>query len=52
VFLAGTLAYSTRRPTLWPRVFGYHELFHLAVVVGSVAYFLVVVRFVAPLAPP
>jgi hypothetical protein len=30
VFPAGTLAYGTRRPTLWPRVFGYHELFHLA----------------------
>jgi len=51
VFLAGTLAYSVRRPALWPRVFGYHELFHVAVVIGSVAYFLVVVRFVAPLGP-
>jgi predicted membrane channel-forming protein YqfA (hemolysin III family) len=52
VFLAGTIAHSTRRPTLWPRVVCYHELFHLAVVVSGAAYFLDVVRFVAPPAPP
>lgn len=51
VFVAGTLAYSVRRPALWPQVFGYHELFHLAVVMGSGAYFLVVMQFVVPVAP-
>src|ERR1700730_7878436 len=30
----GAAAYAFRRPRLWPRVFGYHELFPLAVITG------------------
>jgi len=36
-------AYAFRRPRLWPRVFGYHELFHLAVISASVTFYVVVV---------
>ncbi len=50
LFMAGALAYSLRRPVLWPRVFGYHELFHLTVIGGNGAFFLFMVQYVAPLA--
>src|SRR6267378_660025 len=32
----GAAAYAFKRPRLWPRVFGYHELFHVAVITASV----------------
>lgn len=31
----GAVAYGTRRPRLAPRVFGYHELFHVCTLVGA-----------------
>jgi len=50
--LGGTLAYTRRWPTPWPRVFGYHELFHLAVIAAHVVFFLFVVRDIVPLLRP
>jgi hemolysin III len=44
----GAAAYAFRRPRLWPRVFGYHELFHLAVISASVTFYVVVVRYAVP----
>lgn len=47
--LGGTLVYARRRPALWPRVFGYHELFHLAVIAAQGVFLLFIVREVVPL---
>ena len=33
-YTLGALAYGLKRPQLFPRVFGYHELFHAATLVG------------------
>jgi hemolysin III len=33
-YTLGALAYGLKRPRLFPRVFGYHELFHAATLVG------------------
>ena len=38
----GALVYATRRPNPSPRVFGYHEVFHLMVIAASVCHFIVV----------
>lgn len=42
LYTVGALVYARRRPNLFPRVFGYHELFHLLVVVGGLLVFGVV----------
>src|SRR5207245_126794 len=42
------IAYAFRRPRLWPRVFGYHEVFHLAVITASVTFFAIVVYYAVP----
>jgi len=34
-YSAGALVYARKRPDPWPRVFGYHEVFHLLVIVAS-----------------
>jgi hemolysin III len=44
----GAAAYAFKRPRLWPRVFGYHEVFHLAVITASITFYVVVVSFAVP----
>ena len=44
----GAAAYAFRRPRLWPRVFGYHEVFHLAVITASITFYVIVVRYAVP----
>jgi hemolysin III len=44
----GAAAYAFKRPRLWPRVFGYHEVFHLAVITASVTFYVIVVHFAVP----
>ena len=44
----GAAAYAFKRPNPWPRVFGYHELFHLAVITASVTFYVIVVRYAVP----
>jgi hemolysin III len=34
-YSVGALVYALKRPDPWPRVFGYHEIFHMLVVVAS-----------------
>ncbi|MGA7833692.1 MAG: hemolysin III family protein [Acidimicrobiales bacterium] len=38
-YTLGALAYGLRRPRLSPRIFGYHELFHAATLVGAGLHF-------------
>jgi hemolysin III len=44
----GAVVYATRKPRLWPRVFGYHELFHLAVISASVTFYVIVFHYAVP----
>ena len=46
VYTAGALVYATKRPDPWPRVFGFHEVFHACTLVGS-GLFAYLVAFVA-----
>ena len=57
IVLAGGLLYTvgmvflvTNRPRLWPRVFSYHEVFHVMVVSATSLHYLVIWRYVVPLA--
>lgn len=47
-YTVGTVVFATRRPRLFPKVFSYHELFHVLVVAGSALHFLAVLWFVMP----
>lgn len=47
-YTAGAVVYAVRRPDPYPRVFGYHEIFHTCTVVGAVLHFVMVARFVLP----
>jgi hemolysin III len=44
----GAAVYAFKRPSPWPRVFGYHELFHLAVITASVTFYVIVIHYAVP----
>jgi hemolysin III len=46
VYTVGALVYARKRPDPWPKVFGFHEVFHACTVVGA-ALFAYVVAFIA-----
>jgi hemolysin III len=48
-YTAGAVIYALKRPDPAPNVFGFHEIFHIFVMLGSVCHFLGIVRAVLPL---
>ncbi len=46
IFTIGAMIYLVRRPDPWPDVYGYHEVFHLVIILGCAAHFAAVVRLV------
>jgi len=48
LYTVGGIVYAVRRPDPWPRVFGYHEVFHLLVVAGSAVHYSLIAAFVLP----
>ncbi len=45
-YTIGTIVYATKRPRLFPRIFSYHELFHILVIAGSSLHFWAIARYV------
>ncbi len=48
LYTLGGLVYALRRPNPWPRVFGYHEVFHLLVIAGSAAHYSLIAIYILP----
>jgi hemolysin III len=48
LYSLGAGSYATRRPRLWPRFFGYHEVFHLLVIGASTVLFLFMLLRIVP----
>ena len=48
LYTIGGIIYAARRPNPWPRVFGYHEVFHLFVIAGSALHFALVAIYLMP----
>ena len=47
LYTVGAVVYALRRPNPFPRVFGFHEVFHALVVVGSTLHFALIAGYVA-----
>ena len=47
-YTAGAVVYALRRPDPRPATFGYHEIFHVLVVVAAAAHFTAVAAFAVP----
>ena len=48
LYTIGGIIYAARRPDPWPRVFGYHEVFHVLVIAGSALHYTLVAAYLMP----
>ena len=48
VYSLGALVYAWQRPDPWPRVFGFHEVFHTLVIAAAVVHFVAMAGWVIP----
>ncbi len=48
LYTLGAIAYALRKPILWSRIFGFHEVFHLATILANGAFFAFMVMYVVP----
>ncbi len=46
LYTLGGVIYAAGRPNPWPRIFGYHEVFHVLVVAGSALHYSAVAFYV------
>jgi len=49
LYSIGAVIYALKRPNLIPNVLGFHELFHIFVVLGSLSHFWVMYNYVSTL---
>jgi hemolysin III len=48
LYSGGAIVYARQRPDPWPRVFGFHELFHTLVIAAAVLHFVAMAGWVIP----
>lgn len=47
-FTLGALVYAFKKPDWYPNVFGFHELWHVFVILGCLCHFIVIAVYIAP----
>jgi hemolysin III len=48
LYTVGAVVYATRRPDPWPRVFGFHEVFHALVIAAAAMHFVAMAGWIIP----
>jgi hemolysin III len=48
LYSIGAVVYALRRPDPWPRVFGFHEVFHAFVIAAALCHFVAMAGWVVP----
>jgi hemolysin III len=46
-YTGGSIIYGLKKPNPWPAVFGFHEIFHVLVLLGTFCHFWMMYRFIA-----
>ena len=44
-YTAGGVIYAIQKPNIFPSWLGFHELFHVFVILGSTAHYVMILRF-------
>ncbi|NMB54680.1 MAG: hemolysin III family protein [Leptolinea sp.] len=47
-FTLGAVIYITRKMDFWPGVFGFHEIWHIFVILGCLCHFIMIACYIAP----
>jgi hemolysin III len=48
LYTVGAVVFALGRPDPWPRVFGFHEIFHVFVILAAVAHFVAMAGWIVP----
>jgi hemolysin III len=48
LYSIGAVVYARKRPDPWPRIFGFHELFHALVIAAALLHFVAMAGWVIP----
>ena len=48
LYTVGAVVYVLRRPDPWPRVFGYHEIFHVLTILAASLFYALILGYVLP----
>jgi hemolysin III len=48
LYTTGAVVYALRRPDPWPRVFGFHEVFHALVIAAAAMHFVAMAGWIIP----
>lgn len=46
VYITGAIIYALKKPNPFPKIFGYHEIFHLLVILGAILHFIVIYKLI------
>lgn len=49
LYTLGAVVYALKKPDPWPRVFGFHEIFHLFTIAGAGCHLAAIAFYVVPL---
>ncbi len=52
LYTIGAVLYALRWPDPWPRVFGYHEIFHVLTIVAAAVFYALILAYVLPAPRP
>lgn len=50
VYTIGAVIYATKIFDFFPKRFGFHEIFHLFIVAGSIVQFIMIAKYIVPIA--
>jgi hemolysin III len=45
-YTIGAVIYGTKKPDPWPKIFGFHEIFHIFIMFGSFSHFWMMYHYV------
>ena len=48
LYTIGAIIYAMGRPNPWPKVFGFHEIFHVFVILAATAHFVAMAGWIVP----
>jgi hemolysin III len=51
-FTGGAVVYTLKKPDPFPGVFGFHELWHIFVILGAFSHFVIMLVYIAPTVTP
>jgi hemolysin III len=47
-FTLGAVVYIAEKPNFWPGIFGFHEIWHVFVILGCASHFVLIAYYIAP----